>query len=53
MLNLKLILENQNRKELNIWESIFNEKRNKYPNHTLLNRDEGPSAIILTTLTEP
>jgi hypothetical protein len=48
-LKWKLILEN--RKELNIWESIFIEKSNKNPNQTLLNRDEGPSASILTGLT--
>jgi hypothetical protein len=52
-LNLKLILENRNRTDLKIWESIFIAKRNKNPNHTLSNRDEGPSASILTRLTEP
>jgi hypothetical protein len=51
-LNLKLILENRNLKELNIWESIFIQKRNNNPNHTLLNKDEGPSASLLTRFTE-
>jgi cell fate regulator YaaT (PSP1 superfamily) len=41
-LNLKLILENRNGKELNIWESIYIKQRYKNLNHTLLNIDDGP-----------